>query len=429
MSGHRSFLATASLALAGLLTLRGAALSPSPSTLAVPGRANANVSLASQDAFVAAAWSAALPDGTTDIFGATSVDGGRVFTAPVRVNRTPGDARVNGEQPPRAALVRRADGPPLLSIVWTSKGKDGTAIVTARSDDGGRTFGETTLVPGGEAAGNRGWENVSVDAQGRVRVLWLDHREMAMAMPPAGAEHHHGHDASADAKKDSADAAQASKLYIATIGDASSPRLLLGGVCYCCKTAIVSGGDGTLYAAWRHVFPGNLRDIAFMASRDGGRTFGRPIRVSEDQWHLEGCPDDGPAMAVDGGNTVHLVWPTLVTDGPQGQPSIGIFYATSADGGAFSPRARVPTEGLPHHPQIIVSGGTIYLAWDELKNGTRQAVVARRAVKETAAPFTRTVLGTDAPGIYPSIAAVRAGALAAWSSGKEDAVIRITTVR
>jgi hypothetical protein len=334
MSGHRSFLATASLALAGLLTVRGAALSPSQSTLAVPGRTNANVSLASQDDFVAAAWSAALPDGTTDIYAASSVDGGRAFTVPVRVNRTPGDARVNGEQPPRAALVRRPSGPPLLTIVWTSKGKDGTTIVTAQSDDGGRTFGETTLVPGGEAAGNRAGRTCpwtrrarcacsgSIIAKWRCRWRRLARtssrprcvrcREEGQRRRRAAVEALHRDD----------------RRFLVPAAVARRCLLLL-------QDGHRLGRRRTLYAAWRHVFPGNLRDIAFMASRDGGRTFGRPIRVSEDQWHLEGCPDDGPAMAVDAANTVHLVWPTLVTDGPQGQPSIGIFYATSAEGGAF----------------------------------------------------------------------------------------------
>ena len=67
-----------------------------------------------------------------------------------------------------------------------------------------------------------------------------------------------------------------------------------------------------LYAAWRHVYPGNMRDMAFTVSRDGGATFAPPLRVSEDKWVLEGCPDDGPAIAVDGRSHVHLVWPTLV---------------------------------------------------------------------------------------------------------------------
>ena len=73
----------------------------STTTLAVPGRANANVSMTAKGEFVAAAWSAAEPGGSMDIYLSVSDDGGKRFVAPVRVNATPGEARVNGEQPPR----------------------------------------------------------------------------------------------------------------------------------------------------------------------------------------------------------------------------------------------------------------------------------------------------------------------------------------
>ena len=75
---------------------------------------------------------------------------------------------------------------------------------------------------------------------------------------------------------------------------------MLKGVCYCCKVAMATAADGAIIAAWRHVYAGNIRDIAFTISRDGGRTFAAPQRLSEDRWQLAGCPDDGPALAVDG---------------------------------------------------------------------------------------------------------------------------------
>jgi len=95
-------------------------------TLAVPGRTNATPSIAADGAFVAIRWSASLPDGATDIFLAVSRDGGRTFGSPVRVNDQDGDARLNGEQPPRV-VVQRAD-PPIITVVWTTKGKSGTSI-------------------------------------------------------------------------------------------------------------------------------------------------------------------------------------------------------------------------------------------------------------------------------------------------------------
>src|SRR3954470_22269141 len=90
-------------------------------TLAVPGRANATPTLAADGVFVAAAWSATTPQGTTDIYAAVSRDAARTFGAPVRVNSVDGDARVNGEQPPRVALVSQPGPVPAVTIVWTTK--------------------------------------------------------------------------------------------------------------------------------------------------------------------------------------------------------------------------------------------------------------------------------------------------------------------
>jgi hypothetical protein len=287
------------------------------------------------------------------------------------------------------------------------------------------------VVPNGEAPGNRGWESVAVDANGAVRVLWLDHREMAKATASGSTEHDHsGHDSSAAAKRDGAAMAQQSKLYFATIGDPASARTLLGGVCYCCKTAVVAGPSNAIYAAWRHVYPGNIRDMAFTMSRDGGRTFVSPIRVSEDKWQLDGCPEDGPALAVDSGNQVHVAWPTLVAEGPSGTPSIGLFYARSSDGRTFSPRLRIPTEGLPHHPQIQVAGNTLVLAWDELKDGKRRAVVARRPIAGGAsAEFVRQIVSGNTPGVYPALAVSGRGTIVAWTSNGANAVIRVTALQ
>jgi len=159
-------------------------------------------------------------------------------------------------------------------------------------------------------------------------------------------------------------------------------------------------------------------------SRDGGRTFAAPARVSEDQWVLEGCPDDGPAMAVDAVNRVHIVWPTLVNEG--GEDTIALFYATTpSDGASFTPRQRIPTSGMPHHPQIaIAADGKPVIAWDEGAAGRRVAAIAHIGGPSPRSVFTREVLADAA--VYPVIAPVGDRIAAAWTSGKSAAsVIRI----
>ena len=216
--------------------------------------------------------------------------------------------------------------------------------------------------------GDRGWHALTVDARGTAHLVWLDHRRLA-ARPKATEHDHHG---------DGAGMAQLSDLRYAAVsarGIEHSERALLPGVCYCCKTALVAGPDGRLFAAWRHVYPGNIRDIAFAQSLDGGRTFSAPSRVSEDQWQLAGCPDDGPAMAVDrDGHGSHRL-----ADGDRRRRAKGaLFYATSRDGRTFTHAQRVPTLGSP---KPIASADRVRCRraqrsslWDEVVDGSRRAV-------------------------------------------------------
>ena len=131
-------------------------------TLSVPDRTNATPTVAAEGRFVTVVWGATLPSGVTDIFAAVSRDGPHTFGPAVRVNHIDGDARVNGEQPPRIALVKRSGLDPSIVVVWTTKGKSGTRLVMARSIDGGATFSPATTVPDSDAAGTRGWHTCSM---------------------------------------------------------------------------------------------------------------------------------------------------------------------------------------------------------------------------------------------------------------------------
>jgi hypothetical protein len=216
--------------------------------------------------------------------------------------------------------------------------------------------------------------------------------------------------------------AQQSGLYFGTTGPPRSrtETEIVKGVCYCCKTALASGTRGALYAAWRQVYKGNVRDIAFAASRDGGLTFSTPVRVSEDGWEINGCPDDGPAMAVDQAGRVHIVWPTVMV--ANGALEGALFYASTRDGRTFTKRLRVPAEGSPKpsHPQIAIDQhGRVIVAWDELIGG-RRTVMARVIGPAGAArlePVPRHALLLEAPGAYPVLAATSSAVIAAWTAG------------
>ena len=408
---------TACAAIIAAASIAAAAPGGVPVELSVNGRSSANVSMAAGGRFVAAVWGASLESGVTDLYAAVSRDAGATFGAAIRVNDRDGQANLSGEQPPRIALVRQSAGDPAISVVWTAKTADGTVLLETTSRNGGKSFAPATIVAGSRGAGNRGWESVAVDARGRVAVVWLDHREHVPAHPEAAAapaQHEH---------PGGVPMAELSKLYFGRLDGSLDGRPVTGGVCYCCKTALAAGADGALYAAWRHVFPGDIRDIAFTVSRDSGRTFAPIARVSDDRWMLQGCPEDGPAIVVDSKNRAHVVWPTLVSR--SGLPDAkALFYASSADGQHFDARQRLPTEGTPQHPQLAIApDGSLAVVWDESSSGARRVVLARFRPGDSSPPrFIRSVLSGSERAVYPAIAATRDGVVTAWTTGT---VIRV----
>lgn len=395
-------------ALAASVASEGCARAPRPFVeLAVADAANANVTLAADGARVAAAWAATGRKGT-DVYLAVSEDGGRSFGAPVRVNDVDGDVRVNGEAPPRVILAdRRAE------VVWVSNRGGVAAIRAAASSDGGATFAPARTITSAQTSEARGWQTAAFGPDGTVHVAWLDGRNASHPVPPPaeGATHAaHAHDG--DMRQD---------IYHAMWNGPGAPieTQVASNVCFCCKTALASRAD-QVYVAWRHLFTGGVRDIAIARSQDAGRTFSDPVRVSADNWRIDACPDDGPALAIAGDGALHVAWPTMVTDG--GKPRIGVFEAVSTDGGAtFSPRTRVDTgDGSAAHPRVtLASDGRPAVVWDEVAASVRRV---------------RLRIGTDAPrtvsagtvASYPAIATARDGLVIAWTDqSAHRSVIRL----
>jgi hypothetical protein len=287
-----------------------------------------------------------------------------------------------------------------IEVVWVSKRNGASVILAAASADSGATFAPARLLTPDGASGARGWQNAAFAADGTVHAVWLDGRN-------DHAEHHTG-------------GAMRQDLYHAA-WRADGPVVetaVAANVCFCCKTALIARGS-EVYVAWRHLFPGGVRDIALTRSPDGGRTFSEPVRVSADNWQIDACPDDGPAIAMDTAGTLHVAWPTMV-ETARG-PRIGIFAATSTDHGAsFSPRVRVDTgEGGAAHPKLaLTADGRPVIVWDELFGGARRI----RARVGTDLPLT---VSDGRIGIYPAVAVTGESVLMAWTDQSDkDAVIR-----
>lgn len=373
---------------------RGVGTSPEPLRLAIDGAQNGHVAVAAQETRVVVTWAARGGD-ATDVYAAFSQDGGASFGAPIRVNDVAGDARASAEQAPRVALARGVD------VVWNSR-QDGASVVrAAASREGGTAFASAASIHPDGLKGARGWASVASGPDGALHVSWLDGRANAPVEGPAGARRSMRQDLFQSVRR--ADGTR-DEVQVAT------------DVCFCCKTTTAVGPDGAVYVAWRHIFPPNIRDIAVARSEDGGRTFGEPVRLSEDGWAIDACPDDGPSMAVDAANVVHVAWPTQVS------PSAGkgIFYTSSRDRArSFAPRTRVDDEsGQPAHPQLAVRGNGVAVVWDESVGGGARRVRLRE-VGANASLGPAETLSAGAAATYPAVAATGDALVVAWTQEAE----------
>jgi len=379
--------------------------------LGVPDAVNNSVSLAAAGSEVVVAW-AARSGAATDVYAAWSRDGGVTFGEPARVNDIAGDARVSGEQAPRVALGAATE------VVWVSR-QDGASVVrAAKARTAERRFEPATTVHAAGLTGARGWASLAVDKNAAVHVAWLDGRNAQAEPAGAPATGHAGH------KGMRQDLFQA----VSWPDGTRSETRVATDVCFCCKTGVATAPDGTVYVAWRHIYPPNLRDMAVARSSDGGRTFGAPVRVSEDGWALDGCPDDGPSIAVDSRGVLHIAWPTLVPGSASGK---GIFYSYSGDGGrTFAARVRLDAGAGAAHPQLAVGGDRVVVVWDQ-SDGQRRIHSRTISGDPKAASWTPvlgqpTVLSGEQPAVYPVVAITPTATLVAWTEeAKAGSQIRV----
>jgi hypothetical protein len=117
-------------------------------------------------------------------------------------------------------------------------------------------------------------------------------------------------------------------------------------------------------------------------------------------------------------------------------PEGALFYSSSRDGRAFTSRVRVPTLGAPKpsHPQIVLSGNELIVAWDEVLGGVRQASARTlRVDRDGRATFGDVIpLGRNEgrSSSYPVLATTSRGVLAAVTRGTgEGAAVFLARVR
>ncbi len=290
------------------------------------------------------AWASQTGAGERTLWLARSADGGATFEKPApfrKVSVYRYTTKMRGKETTRTTSVapRLSAAGETVYLGWTEAVGGGPRVdfLVARTADGGATFSEPVRVHGGDA-GRPGFTALRAAPDGGVASAWLDSRKRGQ-QPYCGV-----------ALSDDGKFLPEQLVYPGPAGR---------GICPCCDVDVLRTPAGETLVAFRNN-DNDYRDICVARARAASGPFEAPVPVSAEHWRFEGCPHDGPSLAL-GGGRLHVLW----MDAHAGKRRV---YHASADPTdlRFMAAAEVAPDapGEQGHPRLAAAAGVLHAAWD-----------------------------------------------------------------
>ena len=397
------------LALAGASLLRGdrpsaEASLPGAPALAIdsiaspagPGSAEPNLAVAG-DGRVYMTWLEPADSGFALRF---AVLDGRRWSAPgtIRAGR---DFFVNWADFPSIQVL---DGG-RLAAHWLQRNGSGTyayGVRISQSADGGRTW-STPVMPHRDSSQTEHGFVAMWREGGTLGAAWLDGRKTVSETPS------HGHGGEMMLMSTTIDAN----------GQPGAEVPLDQRTCDCCQNSAAMTSNGPI-VAYRDRSPDEIRDI-YVTRRVGGTWLpGRPVH--QDNWKINACPVNGPAIAADG-RRVAVAWFTAAND------SARVKLAFSDDAGAtFGPPVRIDG-GVPAgrvDVALLKDGGAL-VTWIERVGGDTAAVRVRRVARDgrAGAPMVIAQSSAARSSGFPQMVLTGSDVVFAWTVPGKPSAIRV----
>ena len=219
---------------------------------------------------------------------------------------------------------------------------EGYDIRVVRSIDRGKTWSSPMSPHRDGTKTQHGFVSMIADGEDRVLMSWLDGRRAADAA--AGATSHAAHD------HESAPMSLRSAV-IDRAGNITREYEIDNRTCSCCQTDMARGNEQKLIV-YRDRTEAEIRDIS-VAINSLGR-WEAPSVVHDDQWKIEGCPVNGPAIAANGERGL-IFWPTVTDD------KMTLRYVVADSPRALSDKPQMRTLPVTQMP----SGRVDAIAWKD----------------------------------------------------------------
>jgi hypothetical protein len=184
-------------------------------------------------------------------------------------------------------------------------------------------------------------------------------------------------------------------------------------VCECCQPAAVLTASGIL-AAYRDRTDQEIRDISVV--RFDGSKWSEPKNIFADQWKINACPVNGPAIASHE-NHVAVAWFTAAND----QPKVEVAF--SNDGGnTFGAPVQVD-DGNPagRVGVAVMDSGSAVVSW--VVRGEQAVQVRTRQIDPDGARRPSLAIGTTSSGNFPRVKRSGDSVLFTWTERSKDQVL------
>jgi hypothetical protein len=311
------------------------------------------------------------------------------------------------------SFVALGDG--TWAVHWLEKSGPGTYayhVKVALSSDRGVTWSEPIVPHRDSSETEHGFVSLVPFGEGAAAV-WLDGRNMG-AGEAGEVEDAHGMGGGAMTIRFTTVAADG------TLG----PDVLLDErACECCQTALVRTASG-LVAAYRDRSPEEIRDIAVVRYSDGA--WSEPARVAEENWHIPGCPVNGPQLSAIG-DTVAIAWYSAADNVQR----VSVAFSTDA-GATWSAPVRVDAGDPAGRVDIeLLDGDAAVVVWLERAEGETADIRARRVTREGTVdrPWTMASTHSSRGSGFPRMMRVRDELIFAWTRLGDDGGVRVASAK
>jgi hypothetical protein len=193
-------------------------------------------------------------------------------------------------------------------LARSAGGAESYDIRLVRSRDRGRTWSAPIIPHLDGTATQHGFVSLVPAGGDRVLVIWLDGRRGAKPVDTAGHDDK-GHDGAGGHDEHESPMTLRSAV-IDRAGMLSEETEIDASTCSCCQTDAARFAGHTV-VAYRDRSPEEIRDISVL-SRNAKGEWSAPRNLHPDGWRIEGCPVNGPAVAVNRQQML-VVWTTAAT--------------------------------------------------------------------------------------------------------------------